>query len=480
MKLIKQIKLSFREGNSDKVYEIDLCEAGTDKYLVNFRFGRRGANLNEGTKTVNPVDLAQAEKIFKALETEKRKKGYADDVAAEIPSFQEVHNTVKAPNEKAILNRLAAEASGTTLTLKSKWEISRVVWRAGELRLEAALPYLLRIETLWNTQKNKELQLYSLLWALGRLQKPEAINVLALYFSNDKNSHKIRRIAGEGLFHILKEEEKTQHQQHYLNRLPEELKKHIEQGQWEQVNSLVRAKMSQQKQKEYGFLTALYSLSMAYPQLKHTVVSTLQHSKFTPPYFRSIRHIFKLAEFREDAEVMGLISYRFDSEAPTFNIRPKKYWESPADYEKHSTYDYQLRAYIQPVQELRKPDSKLAYSNKTKRYLLSRAARTLKKAGTADSLYYVKLATAILCSYDKSKDYVRGYSENRWPRWNRWNRVSIEHPEYYNRYFLNYILYGNREGLKWSGRLRRNSRNSSHFASSAVYGPWCPFSFKSK
>ncbi|MFN0203778.1 MAG: hypothetical protein ACKVTZ_19780, partial [Bacteroidia bacterium] len=38
-----------------------------------------------------------------------------------------------------------------------------------------------------------------------------------------------------------------------------------------------------------------------------------------------------------------------------------------------------------------------------------------------------------------------------WPRWNRWNRVSIEHPEYYNRYFLNYILYGNREGLKWSG-----------------------------
>ena len=39
MKLIKQTSLHFREGNSDKVYEIDLCEVGADAYVVNFRYG---------------------------------------------------------------------------------------------------------------------------------------------------------------------------------------------------------------------------------------------------------------------------------------------------------------------------------------------------------------------------------------------------------------------------------------------------------
>lgn len=70
MKLIKQIKLYFQEGTSDKVYEIDLCESG-DGFLVNFRYGRRGATLKEGTKTIFPVDLQEANKVFDALENEK-------------------------------------------------------------------------------------------------------------------------------------------------------------------------------------------------------------------------------------------------------------------------------------------------------------------------------------------------------------------------------------------------------------------------
>lgn len=74
MKLIKQIRLFFQEGNSDKVYEIDLCEAG-EGYVVNFRYGRRGASLKEGTKTIFPVELREAEKVFENLEQEKRKKG---------------------------------------------------------------------------------------------------------------------------------------------------------------------------------------------------------------------------------------------------------------------------------------------------------------------------------------------------------------------------------------------------------------------
>src|SRR5688572_4948805 len=75
MKLICQTKLQFREGNSDKVYEVDVCETG-EKFVVNFRYGRRGAELKEGVKTITPVSLEEAEKIFQKLIDEKTRKGY--------------------------------------------------------------------------------------------------------------------------------------------------------------------------------------------------------------------------------------------------------------------------------------------------------------------------------------------------------------------------------------------------------------------
>ena len=55
MKLVKTIALEFREGKSDKVYEVDLCEVGPDRFVVNFRYGRRGAKLQGGSKTAVPV-----------------------------------------------------------------------------------------------------------------------------------------------------------------------------------------------------------------------------------------------------------------------------------------------------------------------------------------------------------------------------------------------------------------------------------------
>jgi hypothetical protein len=64
MELVQRTTLYFREGNSDKVYEVDLCRVSNDGYLVNFRYGRRGASLKEGTKTAQPVTLTQARAFF--------------------------------------------------------------------------------------------------------------------------------------------------------------------------------------------------------------------------------------------------------------------------------------------------------------------------------------------------------------------------------------------------------------------------------
>ena len=76
MRVIDQVRLHDRDGSSDKVYEIDLVEVAPGQHVVNFRSGRRGAALRDGTKTPLPVDLARARTIYDRLVAEKEAGGY--------------------------------------------------------------------------------------------------------------------------------------------------------------------------------------------------------------------------------------------------------------------------------------------------------------------------------------------------------------------------------------------------------------------
>ena len=88
MKLVRQLKLTLRRGIADQVYEIDLCQVGPDLYVVNFRYGRRGTALKEGTKTSRATNLQAAEAAFEALAAEQRAKGFAEPGAATAPAPQ--------------------------------------------------------------------------------------------------------------------------------------------------------------------------------------------------------------------------------------------------------------------------------------------------------------------------------------------------------------------------------------------------------
>src|SRR5271165_6088002 len=61
---------------SDKVYNLNLEKRAADAYTVTFSFGRRGGTLQHGTKTNNPVPLAEAQGIYDRLIREKQSKGY--------------------------------------------------------------------------------------------------------------------------------------------------------------------------------------------------------------------------------------------------------------------------------------------------------------------------------------------------------------------------------------------------------------------
>jgi len=75
------ITLYFKQGSSDKVYNVSLEEVEHNRFVVNFAYGRRGATLKTGTKTKTPVDYASAKKLYDKLVKSKTAEGYVPGAA---------------------------------------------------------------------------------------------------------------------------------------------------------------------------------------------------------------------------------------------------------------------------------------------------------------------------------------------------------------------------------------------------------------
>jgi bifunctional non-homologous end joining protein LigD len=77
MEITDRVSLYYREGSSDKIYQV-MIEPEGDGFNVNIAYGRRGSTLTTGTKTSSLVEYATAKSIFDRLVREKKSKGYVE------------------------------------------------------------------------------------------------------------------------------------------------------------------------------------------------------------------------------------------------------------------------------------------------------------------------------------------------------------------------------------------------------------------
>jgi bifunctional non-homologous end joining protein LigD len=96
----ERITLYYREGSSDKVYQVSIEPQGQG-FVVNFAYGRRGSTMNTGTKTQTPVDHETAARIFTKLVNEKKAKGYTEG-----PDGTPYQNTPKEDRVTGLLPQL--------------------------------------------------------------------------------------------------------------------------------------------------------------------------------------------------------------------------------------------------------------------------------------------------------------------------------------------------------------------------------------
>lgn len=432
MKLIQQRKLFFKEGNSDKVYEIDLCELSANEYLVNFRYGRRGGALKEGTKTATALPFDKAEQIFAALENEKRNKGYQTETETfiELPSLDTIDLHSK---NGAILQRLQDAMEGKN-SFKTAWKTSRVIWKAGELEIEEATPFILKLAT-----KGDEMQAYASLWALTQLKASQAASLFGAYAFNIRQKAYLRNVAWEGLLTISGEQEQSKVNISLLEQLPQEVRFAIETNDVSLLNTHLSSHSAEGR---VEYFSVLYLLCKSHEWLLPTLIEYLKVWAFRPPYFKQIRAIYKLAQLRKDAAVLAILSYRFEKEAAMFR-------RTSALDSKHKQYLTVIDQLVNVGTELRSKESKLAFSHFTKEYFQKNAVEFLKQSGKhQQAASYLKLAVTMLLQYSE-KDYTEAGERPLSPygqydyRSKLYYFTLFDYPECSESLLLSTILFGN-------------------------------------
>lgn len=435
MELLRRTTLHSQEGTSDKVYEVDVCRTGENRYVVNFRYGKRGANLKEGTKTIKAVPLAEAERIFTQLVREKVNKGYRDitnqpvnhtptptTAPRETPTA-----TSSDPRHQAILNRLANRD-------ERKWSLDRVIWRAGELKISEATPILIQV-----IGTDKPLRDYCIAWALGWCGGKGAIPALVRLYQNASSPDFVSRIAFEGLLKLADQEMKAALQAEMIEFLPPELRELARNGTAEAFTTALRTYLDSSDYKRFAVLDRIYQIDNQY--VRPALLDILCDAPLKPNYFQRVRHIFKMAEYRHDAEVFGILAYAFETEPGRFdNYRTgSRRWDS-ANRKYRRVNNNRLYS-----EELKKPQSNKAYSIQTREYLRRRVWRTLKQLGEEGDSNYVNMAVRILLQFsDADAQEVKQTSFSKWNQQRRSYDRSSKYWDSYAAYLtFNHILYEN-------------------------------------
>jgi predicted DNA-binding WGR domain protein len=432
MKLIHQVKLFFQEGNSDKVYEIDLCEISKDLFAVNFRYGKRNTVLKEGSKTPAFVPEAEARKIFSALEKEKRDKGYVSltEIDVVLPEINQ-DNNVDQNKEDAILKRLQ-DAINKTNSFKTEWKTSKVIWKAAVLNMKSAKPFIIKL-----IDKGDEMQVYAALWALIKFNAVEAEPIFRSYANQPKQKDFIKNIAHEGLMTILQGDELQKEIQDLYSKIPEEIIIALYQNDEGQFSNAVSKYV---EDGDIAFFSKLYILAKRDEKLSNLIFKTIQSWPLRPPYFKVLRSMLKISYLRNDYPTFSHIAFKIEKEKEMY-VRKGSFKGSR-----------KVRQIIEnelmiATKEVVLPNSKIAFSRQTKNYLRSQNFRWINESAY-DAVSYIKYAVSVLLHYENS-DFTPAIKgpQHQYGMYNystsKYTYIILDRPQNYDRYLLTRILDGN-------------------------------------
>lgn len=257
--------------------------------------------------------------------------------------------------------------------------LTRSIWRCGELRLADAVPLLID-----RSNSGRQLQDYSIAWALGRCGDRSAIPVLKKMHHGSRYDS-VQRIAFEALLALADDTESEELLAPVFSALPPSLQTALNDAQ--QLSAALHAHLAHAEPEQFVVLEQLYWLAEKYPAARQVLLAELRTAPLKPGYFQRLRRIFKAAEFRQDSEVYALLTLRFETTRAYFHRSAwgGDYAAIPGEEE-----------YVRFSKEITKNNARLAYSNRTREYFRRRVWRTLRRLGELDDDAYIELTSAVL------------------------------------------------------------------------------------
>ena len=425
LKIQQQKKLYFTEGKSDKVYEVDLCESGGDLFVVNFRYGRRGATLREGTKTVFPVPYDDALSIFNKLVESKEKKGYGENDSVSMPVKQ---NTAR---EDTILKYLEQAIAGT---YSRDWKVSKIILRCAELDIKLASPLIALF-----IKSNDEFEQYASIYTLCVLEDDTHVDSIYNVFKTENFSNKSGRVAVAYCLKYGNDNVKKEIQNKILNTLQSELGNHIKQPRL--FYAALKDYFLKEENIDASVLYYVYLYSYIENSTREELYQFLQSIPLKVNIFKSVRYIYRVAHLLNDYQFLGLLSKKMGVSTPGYT----------------SNYIYSGQQWTSVDVEKKKENPSVAFSSKTQKYFNKNTYSLVYKLSKTNISGYLDYAVAMLVSLNDKTDrnasnvqynYIYDSVERRYITERR------VFPRYHEFSALMYVLYGNstllnRDNTKW-------------------------------
>ncbi len=415
MKIIQQTHLHYQKGTSNKVYNIYLVEVSSENYLVNFEYGRFGGNLKEGSKTTSPVDLTKAKKVFDTLVNSKIKKDYTVDSGFDSSKGKEKKERVILSSDaykSLLLERLrkAGAVEKNSLAQVDNYEVSHLIYKAGELKIEEAKEIIVKLYTM-NTKEENAFY-YSVAWALGRYKDPTLRTIIESL--RGKLTKASRYIVEEALFAFNEPQEAehinalilpmqfqtalTHNQQNFIQQfriLSEMIESSYQRYKeslehWEDAPRVVAKKelMPLLAQADEIYLK-FYMLCITDTSRYKIMISIITFLPINEFNFSLFRRLYKMAEFREDYAILAQLITKLESKKLAC----------------YYTYDYDSGKYKATI-------------GCSRLYFKKRSLRYLNTLVLDDENTYLEFAKNILLSvnsYEKEfKSFTTEYYDNNW------------------------------------------------------------------
>lgn len=433
--------------------EIELIQVqGKDdapRFLVNWREGKSGKAWLENSKTPFPVSLPEAERLFDELLQSRLQQGFIHkDVQWPEAAAPVQHNRQQADKtdagtvttqQKALLAQLGQWRS---LSARAR---SRLAWQLGEHRCRAALPQLIP-----HLQSGTDLLDYCICFAIIRCDDRGAYNAVHELL-NRTSSDMVRRIARLAWLQLCTETEAQTYTTGLIQAWPDELQSAWQRGlktqDTEPVLKALLHGMAWHHWRLDDWLEALYLISCsaggpAAALARKLVLCQCRTLPVDSLVFRALRRLWKSAEMRQDAELFGVLSMRFE-------ITPARLFIASAQ---SSIFLQQKRRYVRFQNAVQQEENQLCFSNLTRDYFRRRAWRTLRRLAMMEPKAYPAMATGILlAAHDKDapKPFV-----SRHPHWDadtrRYNTHERHHSPHSRWLVFSQILFREDPSVCWS------------------------------